>query len=83
MLQKQINLKQLAEYQKVDCHSDLFAKFLSEQDYVVIISQVKQFGNNWKITILSYSFVVLTKPRTTNTLLINTFWIEWRNRKVK
>lgn len=33
------NLKQLVEYWKVDCHSDLFAKFLSEQEYTVIISQ--------------------------------------------
>lgn len=32
-----LNLKQLVEYQKMDCYSDLFAKFLSEQDYMIII----------------------------------------------
>lgn len=41
MLHINLNLKQLVEYQKMDCYSDLFAKFLSEQDYMIIISQLK------------------------------------------
>lgn len=41
MLPISLNLKQLAEPQKVDYHNYLCATFPSEKDYVVIISQLK------------------------------------------